>query len=285
MEFHLPEAHAFADDSQLYVSFQPNENANECDANTAMKNCIDDVKKWMFANKLKLNDGKTEFLLIGTRQQLAKVHSRTLRFGEITVTCSSVLKSLGCWFDSQFKFETHITKVCKAAFFHRYNIRRIRKFLNEDNTRTLVNALVTSRLDYCNSLLYGLPASGLKKLQRVQNTAARLICNISRLDYITPTLYKLHWLPVKLRIDFKVLLITYKTLQGLAPEYITEIITIKPKSRYNLRSDCELLLQKPKVKSLSTLGDRSFAFAAPTLWNKLPAEIRHARTVDSFKNF
>ena len=83
MELHLPEAHAFADDSPLYVSFQPNENANESAAITAMQNCIDDVKKWMFANKLKLNDGKTEFLLIGTRQQLAKVHSRTLRVGEI----------------------------------------------------------------------------------------------------------------------------------------------------------------------------------------------------------
>ena len=83
-----------------------------------MQNCIDDVKKWMFTNKLKLNDGKTEFFLIGTWQQLAKMHSRTLRVGEITVTCSSVLKNLGCWFDSQLKFETHITKVCKAAFFY-----------------------------------------------------------------------------------------------------------------------------------------------------------------------
>ena len=169
------------------------------------------------------------------------MNSSTLRVGEISVTCSSVLKSLGCWIDSQFKFETHITKVCNAAFFHIYNIRRIRKFLNEDNTRTLVNAFVTSRLDYCNSLLYGLPASSLKKLQRVYNTAARLICNISRFDHITPTLHKLQWLPVKFRIDFKVVLITYKALRGLVPEYITEIIAIRPKSRYNLRSDSELL--------------------------------------------
>ena len=169
------------------------------------------------------------------------MNSSTLRVGEICVTCSNVLKSLGCWIDSQFKFETHITKVCNAAFFHIYNIRRIRKFLNEDNTRTLVNAFVTSRLDYCNSLLYGLPASSLKKLQRVHNTAARLICNISRFDHITPTLHKLQWLPVKFRIDFKVVLITYKALRGLVPEYITEIITIRPKSRYNLRSDSELL--------------------------------------------
>ena len=108
IERHLPEAHAFADDSQLYVSFQPNENANETAAITAMQSCIDDVKKWMLINKLKLNDGKTEFLLIGTRQQLAKENSSSLRVGEISVTCSSVLKSLGCWLtlDSQFKFET-----------------------------------------------------------------------------------------------------------------------------------------------------------------------------------
>ena len=101
----------------------------------------------------------------------------------------------------------------------------------------------------------------------------RLICKISQFDHITPTLYKLHWLPIKFRIDFKVLLITsQKALHGLAPQYFTDIIMIKPKSGYNLRSDSELLLQKPKVKSLSTLDDRSFAFAA-----------RHAKTVDSFK--
>ena len=181
------------------------------------------------------------------------------------------------------KFDTHLTKSCNAAFFHLFNIRRIRKFLSQDTTRTLVNAFVTSRLDYCNSLLYGLPATHLNKLQRVQNTAARLICNISRFDHITPTLYNLHWLPVKFRIDFKVLLITYKAVHGLAPEYITDIITVKPKSHYSLRSNSELLLQKPRLKTLKTLGDRSFALAAPTLWNGLPVEIRHAESVSSFK--
>ena len=175
--------------------------------------------------------------------------------------------------------------ICNAAFFHIYNIRRIRKFLNEDNTRTLVNLFVTSRLDYCNSLLYGLPACSLKKLQGVQNTAARLIRNISRFDHITPTPYKLHWLPVKFRIDFKVLLNTYKALQGLVPKYITEIVTIKPKSRYNLRSDSELLLQKPKVKSLSTLGDRSFAFAALHSGTSYPQKYAMQRSLIVLRNF
>ena len=109
-------------------------------------------------------------------QQLAKVNPSTLRVSETSVTCSSVLKTLDCWLDSEFKFET---QVCNAVFFRIYNIRRIRKFLNEDDTRTLVNAFVTNRIDYCNSLLYGLPDIRLKKLQRVQNTVARLICNIS----------------------------------------------------------------------------------------------------------
>ena len=113
----------------------------------------------------------------------------TLRVSETSVTCSSVLKTLDCWLDSEFKFETHVTKVCNAVFFRIYNIRRIRKFLNEDDTRTLVNPFVTNRIDYCNSLLYGLPDIRLKKLQRVQNTVAGLICNIS---LVAPILYKLY---------------------------------------------------------------------------------------------
>ena len=150
--------------------------------------CIDDVKKWMLTDKL--NDDKTEFILIETRQQLAKVNLSILCGGDEHITQSSEVKNLVCWFDSQMKFNTRITKSCNAAFFHIFNIRRIRKFLSEDTTRT-VNAFVTSRLDYCNCLLYGLPAIYLNKL-RVQNTAARLICNISRFDHITPALYKLH---------------------------------------------------------------------------------------------
>ena len=150
-----------------------------------------------------------------------------------------------------------------------FNIRRIRKFLNHETAQILVSAFVTSRLDYCNSLLYGLPATQLKTLQRVQNAAARLICNISRFDHTTSILFELHWLPY--RVNFKTLPITYKALHGLAPNYITELITVKPLSRYSLRSDNELFLQRPTIKSSATLGDCSFALAAPTLWNELSA--------------
>ena len=121
------------------------------------------------------------------------------------MTSLSQAKNLGSWLEAQMNLNTHVTKYCQAAFFHFFNIRRTRKFLNYETVQILVNAFVTSRLDYCNSLLYGLPATQLNKLQRVQNAAARLICIISRFDHITPNFIELHWLPIKYRINFKIL--------------------------------------------------------------------------------
>ena len=247
LEHHLPDVHAYVDDTHLYISFKPDSSAEQSKALIALENCIDDIKRWMLTDKLKLNDDKTEFIIIGTRQQLKKVTFNTLRVGNTQVTSLSQAKNLGSWFDAQMNLNTHVTKCCQAAFFHLFNIRRIRKFLNHETVQILVNAFVTSCLDYCNSLLYGLPATQLNKLQRVQNAAARLICNISRFDHISPILFELHWLPIKYRINFKILLITYKALHGLPPNYITELITVKPLSRYNLRSDGELFLQRPTI--------------------------------------
>ena len=159
-------------------------------------------------------------------------------------------------FDKQLKMVTQMNKTCKAAFFRIFNIRRIRKFLSSDTVQTLVNTFVTSRLDYCNSILFGLPNTELQKLQRQQYTAARLICNTNNFDHIIPTLVKLHWLLVKYRVHFKNLLITFKTIHGLALKYLSELLTRKKICNYNLRSTSEILLQ-PRTKTLRTLGDRS----------------------------
>ena len=166
----------------------------------------------------------------------------------------------------------------KPLFSHLYNLRRIKKFLSLDCPHILVNAFVTSRLNYCHSLLYGLPHNLLCKLQRVQNAAARLICNVGRFSHITPTLFSLHWLPIRNRIQFKILLFTYKALNGLAPAYITELLKLKTIPRYNLgSSDDKLLLQHPNIRTLATLGDRSFTAASPKLYGTIsPVVIRHA---------
>ena len=167
---------------------------------------------------------------------------------------------------------SHISKQCASAFYHLHNISRIRKFLRTDTTKTLVHAFVISRVDYCNSLLYGLPASHLNKVQRVLNATARLVCRAPRYCRITPLLYELHWLPVRQRISFKILLFVFKAIH---PTYLRELVSIKRLGNYNLRSSSDgLLLATPTHRSRVTLGDRSFQVAAPALWNVLPREIR-----------
>ena len=135
-----------------------------------------DIRKWMIKDKLKINDGKTQFILIGTRAQLQKVTIDSLVVGESVVPSScEAIKNLGAWFDSHFTMNTHILDTCKAGFYYLHIISRIRTFLSRETTETLIHAFVTSRLDYCNSLLYGLSNNLVYKLQRLQNSAARLI--------------------------------------------------------------------------------------------------------------
>ena len=163
-------------------------------------------------------------------------------------------------------------------------MRRIKKYLSRDSLITLVHAFITSRLDYCNGLLFGLPKAQIAKLQRVQNAAARLILGIGKFSHITPALHELHWRPVSLRIDYEILLLTFKCIYGLAPTYLSDLIRIKSNSLYNLRSTGKLLLDHPKGKMLTTLGARSFSAAAPKLWNGLPMELRQATSLNSFKS-
>ena len=163
----------------------------------------------MTKDSLKINDDKTEVILIGTKAQLKKVKIDNLAVGDSKIVPSTdeAIRNLGCWFDNSFTMTAHVTKTCKAGFFYLHNICRIRKFLTQEITEKLIHAFVTSRLDYCYSLLYGLPSNLLVKLpQRVQNAAARLIHRAPRFCHITPLLVDLHWLDIKSRIDFKIIL-------------------------------------------------------------------------------
>ena len=162
--------------------------------------------------------------------------------------------------------------------------RRIRKFLTTESTKVLVHAFIMGRIDYCNSLLYGLPTIHINKLQHVQNAAARLICSTPRFSHVTPVLFSLHWLPVKFRIDFKILIITFKAIHGQAPDYICNLVNIRNFSTYGLCSNSELLLVPPSTKTKKTLGDRAFTAAAPSLWNKLPSAIRDEDDLTRFKS-
>ena len=281
---HLPDVHVYADDTQLYLSFKPDSNASQMDAVCAVESCLRDIRTWMAVDKLKLNDGKTEFILIGTRQQLNKVNISQITVGNASVPAVMSVRNLGAWFDLYFSMTTHINKTCQSVFYHLHNIRRIRKFLCFDSTKTLVQAVIMARIDYCNSLLFGVPAVHLSKLQRLQNSAARLVCYTPRYCHITPVLIRLHWLPVKFRIHYKVAILAFKCIHCLAPMYLCNLITVKQISRYSLRSNDGILLLAPRHITRKTLGDRAFVAAAPKVWNNLPLCIRNEDNFTRFKN-
>ena len=210
----------YADDTQPYVSFKPDDANTKDEAIRAMKDCIKDIRNGLIERRVLLNDDKTEFLAIGTRQQVEKLNPSVLHVGDHTIDPLVNVRNLGTIFDNSISRDTHINQVCKTNFYPIYNIRRISKYLSQEAVKTLIHAFVTSRLDYCNSLLYGLPKYHISKLQRVQNAAARLITNTRKYDHITPALYNLHWLPVFYRIYFKILIITFKAIYNISPSYI-----------------------------------------------------------------
>ena len=161
--------------------------------------------------------------------------------------------------------------------------RRIKKYLSRSVTETVVHAFITSRIDYCNSVLYGLPNSHIMKLHRIQNAAARLVTGSPKYFHVTPLLFHLHWLPISYCIKFKILLLTFNCLNGVAPNYLTDLISIKKRSRYSLRSNESLLLELSSTRTRPTLGDRAFQSAAPLPWNALPSTIRNIKTLHTFK--
>ena len=153
-----------------------------------MEKCIEDIRHWMVSDCLLLNDEMTEFLLIGTHQQLSKVPPLPLRVGTMDIEPGNCIRNLGAWFDSKLSMETHINKVCSSGFYYLHNLRRIRKYLSQDCLVTLIHAFVTGRLAYYNSLMYGLPQCQISKLQRIQNAATRIALDLSIFCHITSTL-------------------------------------------------------------------------------------------------
>ena len=171
-------------------------------------------------------------------------------------------------------------KICSKAFYSLYKLRQIRKCLTDEACKTLVFALVTCHLDYCNASLHDVPQYQQQRLQRVLNAAAWLICRLPKYYNISPVLKYLHWLPIKYRVIFKITLLVFKVLHGLALSYLENLIRVKPEGRYHLRNKDQLLVPKTKCK---TFGDRAFFKSGPVLYNSLPDTIRQINTV-TYKN-
>ena len=275
---HGHDNHGYADDRQLYRAFRQ---SNSHQSLESLEKCVCDIRVWMRSNWLKLNDDKTEVMVFGSKQAMARQQSISLKIGDAEVKSTGKVKNLGIIEDPQLSMTHQVNAVCKSAFYQLRNIARIRSYLTDEATKTLVQSLVISRLDYGNSLYYGISKANMNKLQHVQNAAARLVARKSRRDHITPTLYMLHWLPVEYRVIFKLLVLVYRAVNGQAPEYLCQLLHSYTPTRA-LRSADQHLLQVPRTRR-KNCGDRAFASVAPALWNSLPVDVKCSQTVLGFR--
>jgi hypothetical protein len=273
--------HLYADDSQLFLAFHPEEGST---AVARMMDCIEEIRNWMEANMLKLNDSKTEFMVIATRYVEPKINTNVnhIKVGDSIVNSSCSARNIGAVMDTRLNMEKHVNSITSSCYHNLRNISKIRRNLTHEATVTLVQALVVSKLDSLNSLLYGITDTLLRKLQLVQNNAARVIVRARKHDHITPVLMNLHWLPVKLRIRYKINLLTFKCRNALAPSYLCDLIEEYKPTRSGLRSAGKDLLLEIEGRT-ETYGERPFSVCAPKLWNVLPQSIRSIKTLDAFK--
>ena len=272
--------HLYADDTQIYMSLSV---SNAKESLEKLHHCLMGVSAWMTGSKLKLNPSKTEFLLIGTKLQREKFLNNfpCLLPGQDTNPSTSA-KNLGVLFDSSLNFRKHISQACRAYFHHIRDLRRIRKSLSLDLAKQIAVALVSSKLDYCDSLFYNMPEKDIARLQCVQNCLARVVTKAPRFSRPVPILKRLHWLPVKFRIHFKICAITFRTLKENQPAYLADLL-VRPKCSKYLRSTNSniFFVFVPRIKTKT--GSRAFSISGPALWNALPVQIRNAKTILTFR--
>ena len=198
--------HFHADDVQFYVTFDADKTL---DANVFTK-CLKAVEQWLCCNKLKLNSSKTQCILFGRTCKKSSSVANVFSTVDFPLTSSICVKNLGVLLDSNLSMDGQIKSITKNCFFNIRNIDKIRKYRDQDSCKMFVNNLIISYLDYCNALGHGLPDYLLNHLQRVENTAARLVLCIRKSAHITPVLMKLHWLPLQHRVKFKNLMQVFK---------------------------------------------------------------------------
>ena len=254
--------HVYADDTQLCLSFNSSQQHANSTIIATLELCINEIRQWMKSNFLKLNDKKTEFMLFGSHQQFSKINIDCIHIGDSSIASASQARNLGAIFDSSMTMKPHISNVIRSSAFQLRNINRIHKYHNRVATEQIIHSFITSLLDNNNALLYGLPANQLYHLQKIQNTAARIVTFSRKSCHITPILKELHWLPVNQRIVFKLLMIVDKCMNNIAPSYLSELLSQYSPTR-TLRSGNKQLLQE--AKSNRSWGDRSFARTAESI--------------------
>ena len=265
--------HIYADDTQLYIKIDPHsaQITKEC-----IEKCLEEIRKWMFSNYLKINTTKTKMIQITTKKDNS-LHFEVY-YDNTKVENSSKVETLGVQLDANLTMASFIAEKCKSCYYHLRNLGRIKKSLSTKIRIQLVHNLVLSKLDYCNSLLALVPDYLIKKLQKVQNSAVRLIYDLKRRCHVTQYLKEAHFLPVSKRIDFKLCLFMYKISTGVAPSYLCNSF-----SRFEATRDLRVGRDILSFQYFNINKNDIFTVMVQ-LWNKLPFDIKNSRNDTYFKS-
>ena len=275
--------HIYADDSQLYISFQRYDILSTV---SNIEHCLRDIKHWMSVNFLKINQDKTKFLFISPYESMHSAYKDICISFSGSIICPSLdVVNLGVTFDSSISMQAHINGIVSRGYCYLSNFWRVADKLNKDLKLQLVTSYILPIIDYCNITFVAASANSIQKLQKLLNSAVRYICNITgkrcRLP-ITSYMKELHILPVSYRIKYKIAVTVYKCVQGLAPFYLQDLI--KPKVTFShLRSSNDVFSLHTIVPK-SHYGESAFSYIAPVVWNELPQNLRLTSTVETFKS-
>ena len=266
--------HGYADDLQLYQHCLPRDS---CALSARFSSCMERIRSWMASNRLRLNPSKTEVIWLGSTRRLANASTPTsVTVDGCTIMTSTQVRSLGVTIDAGLVFSSHISQLVRTSYYQLRQLRSIRGSLSVDSCHTLVRALILSRLDYCNGLLYGSSAELIGKLDGVMRSAARLILKRQRFDHISTLMRnQLHWLDITARIKYKMCVFAFRCLKNTAPRYLSDycIPVATLSGRSHLRSAASGSLFVPACRTV-TIGPRAFAVACPKSWNSLPQDLR-----------
>ena len=239
----------YVDDTQVFISLSK---SNSPDRVSCLETALVHFTSWFYHNGLALNPEKSEAILLGTHprnKSLDNITQVDVNGSPIPISDSSI-KLLGITIDSSLAFNKHVSLICQPCQYH---IRA----LDANTARLVGHALVSSRLDYANSIMYGMSKSLTAKLQRQQNMLARVILRTNRLSSAGPLLNELHWLPVASRIQFKIATLTHKILSTCTPSYLSSLLSHYKSTRQLRSSSSNLLVQPPfKTKFGSCISHR-----------------------------
>lgn len=270
--------HSYADDITLYVKLI----SSGKESRDMLLKCISAVQHWFLSNGLLINASKSELIDIGSATQLrTTAPESSYTVADEAITPSNKLKILGVVLDNRMSFDAHVAEVCRSCSFHTRALQHIRKHIDFHTAKAIACSTVGSRLDYCNSILAGISEYNLNRLQRIQNNVARVVCQVPRRSNASELLFNLHWLPVRQRIDYKIALLTFKSLTLNQPVYVSELLHVQQPARC-LRSSNEHLLVVPGVNNKTVTASRAFQNYAPKLWNGLNKDLRNLALTCNF---